>query len=299
MVYEELHKLCFSCWRIGHRKDSCPLTIKKPEPPIEGSLMSYGEDRSTYQGALPRGLHDSSCIGIGSGTTKDKGAGMEEDKYGPWMLVTCRKPGQKKTNISVISRDHSFHGLGQAIHGLRQEPKGDTRDWTVSGRGAETFRPLGVGRGPSLGLKMMDKELEFRSSPSVKGKRDLARSRATKWMSKADIGGVSKHFPSVTTIWNSRSKNDNGECSVDPFQFQQAYEPRWAINLIGRTMEFPEVGIAETKAKPTHVTGWLDRKLALAWRKTFPLMEVSARLGFLPLTKEERRSLGRVLPQVS
>lgn len=73
---------------------------------------------------------------------------------------------------------------------------------------------------------MMDKELEFRSSPLVKGKRDLARSRATKWMSKADIGGVSKHFPSVTTIWNSRSKNDNGECSVDPFQFSASVQTK-------------------------------------------------------------------------
>lgn len=105
-------------------------------------------------------------------------------------------------------------------------------------------------------------------------------------MSKADIGGVSKHFPSVTTIWNSWGKNGDGECSVDPFQFPASDEPRWAINLIGRTMEFSEVGIMETKAKPTHVTGWLGRKLALAWRKTFPLTEVSARLGFLPLIEE-------------
>lgn len=66
-----------------HRKDSCPFTIKKLEPPIEGSPMSCGEDRSTYQGALPHSLHDSSCIGTGSGTMKDKGVGMEEDKYGP------------------------------------------------------------------------------------------------------------------------------------------------------------------------------------------------------------------------
>lgn len=103
--------------------------------------MSYGEDRSTYQGALPRGLHDSSCIGTGSGTTKDKGAGMEEDKYGPWMLVTCRKPGQKKTNISVISKDHSFHELAKQFMGLGKSRR------VIQGIG-----PLVVGELRLLGL---------------------------------------------------------------------------------------------------------------------------------------------------
>ena len=31
VVYEGIHSLCFSCGRIGHRKEACPLTIKKPE----------------------------------------------------------------------------------------------------------------------------------------------------------------------------------------------------------------------------------------------------------------------------
>lgn len=36
VVYEGLHKLCFSCGRIGHRKESCPFTIKKLKSLVEG-----------------------------------------------------------------------------------------------------------------------------------------------------------------------------------------------------------------------------------------------------------------------
>lgn len=70
---------------------------------------------------------------------------------------------------------------------------------------------------PSIGNKMLNKQLEFRFSTSVKGKRELARSKATKGLSKVGTGGVGKHFPIMTGIWSSRGGKGNGECSVDPF----------------------------------------------------------------------------------
>jgi len=65
---------------------------------------------------------------------------------------------------------------------------------------------------------------------------------------------------------------------------QQMAESRWAINLDCKVVEISEVVIVEIKAKPMHVMGWFDRKLAIAWRNIFRLTEDSARLGFLPLT---------------
>lgn len=109
--------------------------------------------------------------------------------------------------------------MGQTIHGLKQESKGETRDWTVIDRGDETVGPLRVGCEPSPGVKMVDKQLECQFSSSVKGKRDLARCRATKWISKADTKGVGKHGPSTMAIWNSQGKNGDGKCSNEPFQF--------------------------------------------------------------------------------
>nr|POE81164.1 hypothetical protein CFP56_30353 [Quercus suber] len=90
--------------------------------------------------------------------TKDRGAGTEDYRYGPWMLVTRRKPGQKMTNTSVISRDHSSHGLGQAVHGLKQEPNGEIRGWIDINRSVEVIGPLIVGREPNFGVKKVDKQ---------------------------------------------------------------------------------------------------------------------------------------------
>ena len=59
---------------------------------------------------------------------EDRGAGTEDDRYGPWMLVTRRKSRQKKKkNNSVTSGDHSSHSLGQTSHGPRQEFNGEIK----------------------------------------------------------------------------------------------------------------------------------------------------------------------------
>ena len=218
MVYEGIHRLCFSCERLGHRKESCPFTIKKPKPPVKGGPMSAEEGRASYQGEVPHGLHDSSCTDTSSGTMKDRG-GTKEDRYGPWMLVTRRKPGQKKTNLGVMFGDHPLHRLGQASHGFRKEQKDDTRDWAFFDKGAENVGPLRVGREPNFGVKMLDKQVEFHFSPSIKGKRDLARSKATKWLTKGDTGGVGKHLPNTTATWGPRGRNGDSEYSGESFQF--------------------------------------------------------------------------------
>nr|POE92794.1 uncharacterized protein CFP56_06763 [Quercus suber] len=83
VVYKGLHKLCFSCRRIGHRKETCPFTIKRPKTLVEGGPMRSGVDNSTYQGAYQCELHDSSYTVTGSGTTKDRSVGTKDDKYGP------------------------------------------------------------------------------------------------------------------------------------------------------------------------------------------------------------------------
>ena len=122
VVYEGIHRLCFSCGRIGHRKEACPLTIKKPEKPAEAGPIGGGVEKNTNQGADQRGTHDSYESGTSSGTSNDRGVDAEEDRYGPWMIVARRKPGQKKKKIqqlllgTTLTGDwaKSIMGLGKA-----------------------------------------------------------------------------------------------------------------------------------------------------------------------------------------
>nr|POF12125.1 uncharacterized protein CFP56_08886 [Quercus suber] len=38
VVYEGIHKLCFSCGRVGHRREQCPYTIRPASPPSSEGL---------------------------------------------------------------------------------------------------------------------------------------------------------------------------------------------------------------------------------------------------------------------
>lgn len=81
------------------------------------------------------------------------------------------------------------------------------------------FGPLSVGLESNLVVKKVDEHPSNRTSPSVKGKKDTTRNRATKWMSKSDTGGMGKHFLNTTHIWTSRGNNGDGELSNKLFQF--------------------------------------------------------------------------------
>lgn len=76
-----------------------------------------------------------------------------------------------------------------------------------------------MGLESNLVVKKVDEHPSNRTSPSVKGKKDTTRNRATKWMSKSDTGGMGKHFLNTTHIWTSRGNNGDGELSNKLFQF--------------------------------------------------------------------------------
>lgn len=84
-------------------------------------------------------------------------------------------------------------------------------------RGVEAIGPLIVGQESNFGIRKVEKHMEVRSSLLIKGKKDLASSRATKWMAKSDIGGVGKLIPNTISSWTPRDKTGDGECSMEPF----------------------------------------------------------------------------------
>ena len=73
--YEGVHSLCFSCGRVGHRKDGCPHTIKAPTVDGHEAVESLNREN----GSTCKGDQVSHKAGI----VDEEG----KSEFGPWMLV--------------------------------------------------------------------------------------------------------------------------------------------------------------------------------------------------------------------
>jgi len=76
-----------------------------------------------------------------------------------------------------------------------------------------------VGLESNIIVKKVDERPSNRTNPSVMDKKDIARNRETKWVSKSNTMGMGKHFLNTTHIWTSRCNNGDGELSNELFQF--------------------------------------------------------------------------------
>ena len=58
---------------------------------------------------------------------------------------------------------------------------------------------------------------------------------------------------------------------------------RWAIFLKGKVIPNGDKTIEGKQRDPTDIMGWYEEEALVAWKNIFPLTEVSARLGYLPM----------------
>ena len=94
VCYEGIQKLCFSCGRIGHRKEACPDTI------LPSSASK--EERTVVAGAVNGHSckeHISVQAGDVEGPSSDVHEGVldkeQEGMYGPWIMVERKRIGTK------------------------------------------------------------------------------------------------------------------------------------------------------------------------------------------------------------
>lgn len=116
--YEGIHKLCFSCGRIGHQKDACPHTIRPAQPPPreeadeEDKIQGSPHDRHVAESAVDK----HSCTGSN-----------QDDLYGPWMVVTRKKNGYKPARYNKNATTSRYSNEGQ-IH------TGTSTSWIDNGK---------------------------------------------------------------------------------------------------------------------------------------------------------------------
>ena len=85
----------------------------------EGGPVDVGADNGSAQPTNPRGVHDSASTALGSGTTNGRKAGTDDIRYGPWTLVSHRKPGQNKAKFPVKPGDVANSRMRQSPFGFK------------------------------------------------------------------------------------------------------------------------------------------------------------------------------------
>nr|POE58016.1 uncharacterized protein CFP56_76991 [Quercus suber] len=152
VTYEGIHSLCFSCGRVGHRKEVCLYTITNQKPPEGGA----GDEREN-QAVNPHAMHATDSTKVGTDVSDGSGVDMNNES---------------EANRAV--------------------PKGVTRSGPECIKRVEANGPFVVGRETSAGHKRGVVLNEARSSSSVKGKKELARNRASKWVSKSEFAASNR-----------------------------------------------------------------------------------------------------------
>ena len=92
VTYEGIQKLCFSCGKIGHKVEAYPYTIRKEKDKeqkaptkeaLESQINDVGDGSADLQNFYGIVMHNA-CK-----------ATNVEGHYGPWMMVSRKRYGQK------------------------------------------------------------------------------------------------------------------------------------------------------------------------------------------------------------
>ena len=131
ICYEGIHKMCFGCGRIGHRKEQCPHIIRQ-----EPSVLEAGEKKGGDMAAKSCSSHapdtSSSGVGTSSGVVNTEQCAeqdeVREGVYGSWVVVTRRKNGTKQLRSSGTlpkqSTGFSFRDNGFVEKGVLDQAGG-------------------------------------------------------------------------------------------------------------------------------------------------------------------------------
>ncbi|KAL0011104.1 hypothetical protein SO802_006212 [Lithocarpus litseifolius] len=148
VCYEGIQKLCFSCGRMGHRRENCSYTIRQCSQGHKVETVVV-EDKGE-QSRKEHGLDNAKTSeGSTKGMQEDVKEGAQDTLYGPWVVV-----GRKK-------------------NGTKSQRSGGTPSGNANGHLRQMQETRGNGVNANLGLG----KVEPNNRPSKEAKRKLSPSR--------------------------------------------------------------------------------------------------------------------------
>ena len=188
----------------------------------------------------------------------------EEDKYGPWMVVTRRRGGQKGTTKGMEQSDPTKSGQSskQKDSLVRNKSSNGNKAWkenTELGFTPKINLDMAgqdvLSLGPNLKLRgLMDKDgllSKAHASPSVKAKKAITRSRALTHLNK-EVASSSKSIYTSAAQAVSFLGNNGGDAS-SLFQFSAAAHADLGIQSKGEVERAPHADLGiQSQGKLTH-----------------------------------------------